>query len=503
MFPRPLLLSMLLCSAAGMCGEGDHQAVAADTPLADAAERGTDEELARLLARSKSPADVNAAQPDGMTALHWAVYRDREAMVRDLLKAKADAKRTNDYGVAPLSLACRNGNARIAALLLDAGADPNTELPGSETALLTAARTGNSAVVKLLLDRGARVDARERQGQTALMWAAAEGHADVVAVLIGGGADPQATLPAGFSPFTFAIREGRLEVVQVLLKAGCDVNRPMRVKTRVRKGASDLTSPLLLAVENGHFELAAALLAAGADPNDQRSGIAPLHALTWVRKPNRGDGDDGDPAPQGSGKLTSLEMVEALLDHGADVNLRLQRGGGGLGKLKYKQATPLLLAAKTADVPLLKLLLQRGADPKLVNVDGSTALMVAAGLGTTAPGEEAGTEPEAMEAVELLLECGLDVNAVDRNGETVMHGAAYKSFPRVAKLLAQRGARPAVWNRPNQHGWTPLSIAAGYRPGNFKPSPDTLAALREILRDAGETPPELDAIPKGKHRRDY
>ena len=205
-------------------------------------------------------------------------------------------------------------------------------------------------------------------------------------------------------------------------------------------------SPLILAVENGHFELADALLEAGADPNDQRSGFTALHTLTWVRKPNRGDGDDGDPAPIGSGNLSSLQLVRKLVQHGADVNARLKSGKSGRGLLSRVGATPFLLAAATDDAAFMRLLVELGADPLLGNEQHSTPLMAAAGVGTIAPLEEAGTEPEALEAVQLALDLGGDINAVDDNGETAMHGAAYKSLPKVVQILTDTGAKIAVWN---------------------------------------------------------
>ena len=194
---------------------------------------------------------------------------------------------------------------------------------------MIAARTGKVGPVRALLARGAGANARERHGQTAVMWAAAEGHAAVVLELIKAGADFKSPLPSGFTPLFFAVREGRTEVVRTLLKAGADVNEAMQPKRPAGRAPARGTAPLSLAVENGHFELAAILLEAGADPNDQRSGFTALHMLTWVRKPGRGDEESGDPAPIGSGKLSSLDLVDKLVEHGALVNTRLKRARPG------------------------------------------------------------------------------------------------------------------------------------------------------------------------------
>jgi ankyrin repeat protein len=280
----------------------------------------------------------------------------------------------------------------------------------------------------------------------------------------------------------FAAREGRMEVVRRLVRAGVDVNEAMHPKASGGRVPRDGTSALLLAVESGHFELARSLVAEGADPNDQRSGFTPLHVISWVRKPNRGENPDGDPPPRGSGNLTDLQFVRALVEAGADVDARLQAGKGGRAVLNLRGATPLLMAARTADVPLMKTLLDLGADPQLTNVDDSTPVMAAAGVGVRAVGEEAGTEPEVLEALEFLLDLGGDVNAKDKNGETAMHGAAYRNFPLVVRFLAEHGADPVVWNQKNAYGWTPVMIAQGQRPGSFKPSPETVDALRAALR---------------------
>jgi ankyrin repeat protein len=174
---------------------------------------------------------------------------------------------------------------------------------------------------------------------------------------------------------------------------------------------------------------------------------------------------------------------------GADVNARLERGTAGKGRLNPTGATAFLLASKTADLPYMKLLVELGADPLLANKDGCTPLMAAAGIGCLAPDEEAGTEAECLAAVEYLLALKADVNTVDRNGETAMHGAAYKSLPKMVQLLADRGAKIDVWTRKNKYDWSPLIIAEGFRPGNFKPSAETVEAIHRVLRAAGVTPP--------------
>jgi ankyrin repeat protein len=486
-FVSSLFGCFLLCTVSPLSGDSK-------SLLADAAQR---QELAAVKTLLEDGADHNAAQTDGMTALHWVVYHDDFDIAEQLVKAGADVRAANRYGVTPLSLACTNGNEKIVALLLKAGADPDSTLPGGETALMTAARTGTSGPVRLLLDHGASVNAKERNGQTAVMWAAAEGHAEVVQLLIEAKAEFQEPLPSGFTPLLFACRAGHIETAKTLIAAGADVKAAMQPKKSVAKGVLAGTSALILAVENAHYELAIELVKAGADPNDIRSGYSPLHTLSWVRKPNRGDGEDGDPPPREAGKLTSLDFVRELVKHGADVNLRLKRGKSGRGQLNQKGATPFLMATDTADLPLMKLLVELGADPFLPNVDEAPPILAAAGIGTMAPGEEAGTEEECLEAVKYLLELGADINTVDKNGETAMHGAAYANYPKVAALLDARGADITLWNKKNKFGWTPWTIAQGYRQGNFKPSPDTIAAVQKAMLAKGITPPAIET-PKEK-----
>lgn len=480
-------LALLTVGVAGASAAADNPA------LADAAEQRNTALVRTLLA---ARADVNTAQVDGMTALHWAVYHDAAEMAGLLVRSGANVNATNLYGVPPLSLAAMNGNAALVRTLLEAGADANASLPGGETVLMTAARAGSADAVKALLARGANANARERRDQTALMWAAAEGHAAVVQALIDGGADLRARLTSGFTPLFFAVREGHIEVTRALLEAGANVNETLQpgddrsaveVVGKYDNPAQKGTSPLLMAVENGHFELAIALVDAGADPNDRRTGFTPLHAVTWVRRPDASDA--GDPPPIGSGRLTSLQFVRALVERGAKVNARLEKGAPkapyAATLLKTEGSTPFLMAADRADIPLMRELLTLGADPSQPNADNTTPLMAAAGLGTANPLEEAGTEAEALEAVQLLLEGGADVNAVDSNGDTAMHGAAYGNFPAVVQLLTDRGADVNIWKRPDTAGRTPLFIAEGYKAGRQQPSKPTIDVLRRLMVAAG------------------
>jgi ankyrin repeat protein len=467
--------------------------VAERSPLADAAEHRDPASIRTLL---ETGADVNGAQVDGTTALHWAAYNDDAETVAMLLRAKANVNAVNRYGVPPLALACTNGNAAIVKLLLAAGADANATMRGGETVLMLASRSGNADVVKALLASGAKTDARERHSQTALMWAAAEGNTAVVRALMQAGADINAKLDSGFTPFFLAVREGRLNTVHAFLAAGIDVNAPLpRPANAVRSAAGSYirpvdpgTSPLLLAVENGHFELAIALVDAGADPNDDRSGFTALHVLTWVRKPD--SSDNSDPAPvSGAGRLTSLDFVREIVKRGANVNFRLPKGAPRVpdtsSRIESDGATPMLFAADRSDVPLMRLLVELGADPLIPNFNNTTPLMAAAGLGTTEPLEEAGEESEALEAVNMLLDLGADINGVNNDGDTAMHGAAYNIYPRVVELLAKRGADPKIWSKPNKFGRTPLFLAEGYAGRLPRPDPPTIEAVTKLMRAAG------------------
>jgi ankyrin repeat protein len=485
---RRIAITMLRLACAISIAAAALAVAANDPPLIEAVKA---KDAARVHTLIDRKADVNATAPDQATALHWAAYQDDVETARLLLQNGANADAANRYGVTPLSLACTNGSARMIGLLLESGAGADRALPDGSTPLMIAARTGNPEAVDLLLKRGVEVNRVEpSRGQTALMWAAAEGHLAVVRQLIQAGANVSARSTGGWTALLFAVREGKPDVVKALLAAGANVNDTLPLSSRrPRGGGSDAavhagSSALHVAVTNAHFELAAMLLDAGANPNASGPGWTPLHAITWVRQPGTGS---NDPAPPGSGNMDSLELVRRLAAHGANVNARMtRRTSAGLSSLNMIGATPFLMAARTGDAGLMRLLAKLGADPLMPNEDGSTPLMVAAGLGTRSPGEDAGSESEALEAVKVALELGNDPNAVDRNGETAMHGAAYKQLPAVAKYLAEHGARIEVWNRKNSKGWTPLRIAEGvHRTGNFRSSPETAAVLREVMRAAG------------------
>ncbi|MBK1880742.1 ankyrin repeat domain-containing protein [Pelagicoccus mobilis] len=447
---------------------------------------------ALILALSLSSASFGSAPlPDGTTPLHQACHQNDTEAALELLEAGANPSSENRYGIQPISLAVQNGNAEVLKKLLSLGADPNRALKGGETLLMTASRVGSLECTQALLEAGAQIDATERKGQTALMWAAAEGHIDVVQHLVENGADYNKSLNSGYTPFFFAIRQGHRELVKTFLDLGADVNSAMEVSVKGGKLAKNNTSPLILAMENGHFDIAIDLLEAGANPNDARTGLTPLHTLVRVRKPDRGEGAAGEPPPLITGDVDSLTFARALIRKGADVNAQLTTGPKARGA-HYSRigATPFLLASDTADLAYMKLLVEYGASHTTPNEDGTTPLMVAAGVGSQAPEEEAGTPEECLRAVKYLVSLGVELDTVAANGDTAMHGAAYKNAPQVVSYLNEQGANISIWNKKNKNGWTPLFIAEGYRPGNFKPDFATIDAIKEVMLARGVAIPE-------------
>jgi ankyrin repeat protein len=468
-----------------------------DTTLVDAVKRGDTQSVRAMLQKA---VDVNAATVDGSTALFWAVEHDDKEMVRLLLRAGASPKTVNRYGVQPISLAAVNGSAPVLEMLLEAGADANAALPEGETTLMTAARAGNTDAVQLLIARGADVNARDTsRGQSALMWAAARDNADVVRVLVKSGADVnartnrtgstaggrrsesgntfQAPAPTGFTPYLFAVRAGAVRAADVLLQNGAKVNDAL----------SDGQTALVVAAANAHWELADFLLDHGADPNLDAAGWNALHQTVRERRPNIGF---GTPGPIPTGTVDSINVIKKMIAKGVNVNARMWKNGmkdGQRNRLNRLGATAFFLAAKNTDTEVMKVLVAAGADPNIPAADGTTPLMVASGLAIWNPGEDGGSlmgqEDEVLEAVRMCVELGNDVNAANRNGETALHGAAFRGVNTVAQLLADKGAR---LDAKDARGWTPLAIANGLSYSDFyKEQVHTAALLKKLMAAQG------------------
>ena len=489
------LLAFVLCTGAGVA--------TAQSPLIEAVQQGDVAVVRALLGQG---AAVDTPEIDGTTALHWAVHRDDGDIASLLIGAGADVTAANRYGVAPIALASLNGSEPMLARLLAAGADVNRAQPEGETALMTAARTGRVEAVRLLLDHGADADAAEQwRGQTALMWAAAEGHTAAVRELVSHGADvharsghaarsehaegsaigsaagddagaeDEAAPPRGFSAFLFAVQGGHLDAAAVLADAGADVDDM----------APDGSSALAVAVDNRHYELAAWLVDRGADPNADGVGWTALHTAVLAHRPHF----RVVPDPSPTGRLGSGALIEALLAAGADPNApsreRVRLATQTSPLYPTEGVTPFLLAAIAADVPLMRLLLAHGADTSVTTASGSTALMAAAGAATYA-GQGAGSEADALAAVTLLLEAGVDVHAADEAGNTALHGAANRGANSVVEHLLAHGAR---LDAANGRGWLPVTIAQGPI-DTIEPFPETYALLRERSLAAGvDVPP--------------
>ena len=477
------LATAVMAGAAVLASAIALSAAAASSSLIDAVKSDDVAAVRSLLA--KRP-DVAATEADGTTALHWAVENDNDALVQLLLKAGAKAQAVNRHGIAPLHRAAANGNGTIVSRLLAAGADANVATPAGETPLMMAARTGAAGAIEALIAKGANVNARETlRGQTALMWAASENNPDAIRMLVKAGADIRAQSTSGrFTPLLFAVRGGHLDAMRALLDAGADVNERM----------PDGTSALVLAVYNAHYELASVLLERGADPNASAQGWSALHQIAWSRRPNRGFNMPGAVA---TGTLDSLELARRLITRGADVNARITKEprDGNRNMLNRIGGTPFLMAAKSADVPLMRVLLDGGADPKITTNDGTSALMAAAGVGVYGPGESPGTAEEAFEAVKLAFQVGGgDVNGANKDGETALLGAVYRggAVP-VIQFLADKGARLDAENKKH---WTPLIAAEGvvYASSGIRRYPEAAALIRKLMRERGLVIPEIEHI---------
>ena len=433
----------------------------------------------------KQRADVNASEADGMTALHWAVRANDMDTMQLLLRSGANAKAANRYGVTPLSLAATNGNAAMIEALIKSGADPNAALPEGETVLMTAARTGKPDAVKALVARGANVNAREKwQEETALMFAAAENNAAAVKVLVEAGADMNVhskvwnfpeykyetngmavfQLPrGGWTALMYAARQNAMDAAAMLADLKADLNAT----------DPDGTTALQLAILNVHYDLAALLLKKGADPNvADNSGMTALYAAADMRSPA---GMMTRPNPKLTDEIDAAEMIKILLEHGANPNARLKKpiigrhnnlvGDTSLGE----GTTPLMRAAKTNDLAVMRLLLDSGADPTLTVKDRTTTAMMASSL----------------EAVKLLVEHGVDVNAFNTNGQTILHNAAARGANTIIQYVAEKGAR---LDKKDKQGRMPLDIASGAGGGRGRGgrgNESTAALLRDLTAKQG------------------
>lgn len=422
--------------------------------LLDAA-KNADKETLRALIQKK--VDVNAAEADGTTALHWAAYRDDIDSADLLIRAGAKVNAATDLGVTPLWTAAQNGSPAMVAKLLAAGANPNLALLAGETPVMVASRAGNTAVVEQLIAKGANLNAHGARGQTALMWAAAQEHPDVVKALLVHGADihaksdvwseMMAVPPHGYLPYNrmiphggdtalmFAARSGDLASAKVLVEAGANLNDVDAW------GVSATT----LAAHSGFTPLVEFLLDKGANPNAAADFTALHEAI--MRRDER--------------------MVTALLNHGADPNTSIKNWTPTRRSSKDYNfgpelvgATPFWLAARFLQPNVMRLLVKHGADPKVVHhatyvtgglykekKEATTALMAAAGLGVGDAWVEAPKnqhEALALEAVKLAVELGIDVNAAGTDGRTALDGAKATKLPSVVTYLEQAGAKEGV-----------------------------------------------------------
>jgi ankyrin repeat protein len=444
--------------------------------------------------------DINVAQPDGTTALHWAVHNGTVALTDDLLRAGARVNVRNSFGVSPLAEAAVIGSTEIIAALLRAGANPNERNPDGQTPLMAVARTGNVEALRLLTDRGADVNAREGWlGQTALMWAASDNLPAMVRALIALGADVNARssvhdwprditaeprqkyMPrGGWTPLLLAARDGAVDAARVLVESDADVNAQ----------DPDLVPPLIAALVNGHFEIAKLLIERGADVRvSDRWGRTALWAVVDMHTPLAST----RPEVREPGAVSAREVLELLLAREADVNAQLvlfppyrSLADRGNDLLLTIGATPLVRAAKAADVTAMRLLLDRGADIHAATVDGITPILAASGVGSRDSDTRGRyrTQAEAVAAVTMLLDAGADVSAADNRGQTPLHGAAFWGFNDLVRLLVSRGASIDARDR---QGRTPVDSAMGRAGGNgfggnrIDVHADT-AALLESLR---------------------
>jgi ankyrin repeat protein len=495
-----------------------------------------EQDMVAVRALVKKGIDVNTTRADGATALLWAAHWNDLDVVDLLLAAGARVNAADDHGVTPLARAAENASEPMVARLLRAKANPNAAQTSGLTPLMIAARTGSVRVVKQLLAGGADPNARTAQmNATALMWAVSERHAEIVKSLVEAGADVHVSTNKGFTPLLYAARNGDIEMAKVLVAAGVNVNE---------KGA-DGTHALPYSLVLGHGDFAMFLLEQGADANATIDGIGALHAAagvvnTWLRDWSRRHGDNG----QYSGGVVTTSrtldtsqrrrLVQALIARGADVNARITKSAMFMSYIGYPKkgafepfacgtgdlygATPLWVAAYTANgyvggfggnadrrlegrpventTDVIKALLAAGAKVDLPSDDGSTPLMMAAGLGrsTFQPGlQRAARSIGAEEAVNVLLDAGADIHATNEADFTAIHGAAFRGLNEVIEILVKRGANI---NARDYRGRTPYRLAEGSKQSfQFQAYPETAEFIKKLGANI------LLSIPGTEHER--
>jgi ankyrin repeat protein len=467
----------------------------------------------RLLLREG--VEVNAPDADGSTALHYAVWGDEVATVEELIRAGAHVSAANAFRLTPIYIAADNGNPVIARRLLEAGADVNTTDGTGDTLLMAAVRSGNRELVQLLLDRGAQINAVEPDlKHTALMYAVRKNNAAIIELLLGrgaaieartrvgakpsvrppgagggshgvgivrGGVPPQGEqlpTPGGMTPLLFAARDGARAAADVLVSAGADLNAV---------DPNGMT-PLMMAITNDQLDVAQLLVEKGADVRMADAyGRTPLWAAVEIRNLDVRSGA----TENGVDREAAMRLITSLLDTGVEVNARVKEfppqrrhllGLGTLEWVDFTGQTPFIRAAQSADVPLMRLLLQKGADPALATFNGTTALMAAAGVNWVVGQTFSESPARWLEAVQLCLELGGDVNAVNDMGLAAVHGAANRGSDDIIELLARHGAK---LNVPDKQGRTPFVWAEGVFLATNSPvaKPSTMALLKRLLNE--------------------
>lgn len=504
---------------AALAQKADVNAPAPDgmTPLHVAVQNN---DLAIVEALIAAGANARAVTRYGIEPLSLAALNGNAAIEDRLLKAGADPNIAMPDGETPLMQAARNGTPEAVKVLLAHGAKIDAvEKARGQNALMWAAAEGNVAAIRVLTEAGADINAHSKMrgvratsgrstgdGKPAVDPAAAKPAAAPPAPIAKPAAPPRSyddpdeagqgnvlvhrgrfpkgrdmslnsygarTVTEGLTPLLFAVRAGRFDAVKALVESGA----------KLEETASDGTAPLFMAIVNAHWEMAAYLIGKGADVNASGRGITPLQQLVVTRRLHLGH----LPHPAGSGSMDSIALAKLLIAKGADLNARMtvsSQGDGYRNRLNRMGATAFLLAAKGIDPVMMKLLVSFGADPTIPTVENVNALEVAAGVAQFNPGEDAGTEDESLEAVRYCVEdLKMDVNWVDHNGETALHGTAYKGFNRVAQYLVDKGAK---LDAENVLGWTPLTIANGVMYTNFyKSQRHTAALLVKLMKERG------------------